>query len=56
MVNLNIPLKYFAPWHFFHYLGEKFAYIPSYTRIQDTTAIFRYPDIMILCAINAVSR
>jgi hypothetical protein len=54
MVNLNIQLKDFTPRHLPQYFGEKFADIPPHPGIQDTAAIFWYPDYVVFCPIRTV--
>ena len=56
MLFLYILLDYFTSGHFLHYFGEKFAYISPHPRIQDTAAIFGYPDNMVFRSIGSMTR
>ena len=56
MVNLHIELNDLTPRQTPHHFREKFSQITPHTRIQDTAAIFRNPNNVILRSINSVAR
>jgi hypothetical protein len=56
MVNLHIELNDLTPLKTPYYLREKSSQITSHTRIQDTAAIFRNPNNVVLRSVNSMAR
>ena len=56
MVNLHTQLNDLTPRQTPYDFREKFSQITPHTRIQDTAAIFRNPNNVVLRSINSVTR